>query len=117
MILQRRPLMRTRTLLSAAAILVLAMIGPGAAQPETAKQPAKAPDKSKTLGSLYPLSTCPISGEKLGGMGEPIVKEYDGREVRFCCKSCPPKFEKDLAASLATLDAAIVKDQAPLYPL
>ena len=71
----------------------------------------------KRVGDPYPLTTCPITGEKLGAMGEPVVKLYEGREVRFCCKSCPPKFEKDLAKSLATLDAAIIKDQGPIYPL
>lgn len=77
---------------------------------------AEAPQGAR-VGEAYPLSTCPISGGKLGSMGDPIVKLYDGREVRFCCKSCPPKFEKDLAKSLAALDEAIIKDQAPLYPL
>lgn len=71
----------------------------------------------KRVGDPYPLTTCPITGEKLGAMGEPVVKLYEGREVRFCCKSCPPKFEKDLAKSLATLDAAIIKDQGSIYPL
>lgn len=71
----------------------------------------------KRVGDAYPLSTCPITGEKLGSMGEPVVKLYEGREVRFCCKSCPSKFEKDLAKSLETLDAAIIKDQGPIYPL
>ncbi|MBS0189025.1 MAG: hypothetical protein JSS51_13235 [Planctomycetes bacterium] len=71
----------------------------------------------KRVGDPYPLTTCPITGEKLGSMGEPVVKLYEGREVRFCCKSCPPKFEKDLAKSLETLDAAIIKDQGPIYPL
>ncbi len=32
----------------------------------------------------YTLDTCPVSGEKLGSMGDPSVKMYDGREVRFC---------------------------------
>ncbi|HVU63725.1 MAG TPA: hypothetical protein VHC70_07100, partial [Phycisphaerales bacterium] len=58
-----------------------------------------------------------ISGAELGSMGKPVVKLYDGREVRFCCKACPPKFEKNLAESFAKLDKAIIKDQAPLYPL
>ncbi len=70
----------------------------------------------KRIGDPYPLATCPITGEKLGSMGEPVVKLYEGREVRFCCKSCPPKFEKDLAKSLETLDTAIIKDQGPIYP-
>jgi YHS domain-containing protein len=50
-------------------------------------------------------------------MGDPEVKVYDGREVRFCCPNCPEKFEKDQAANLAKLDEKITKDQAPLYPL
>lgn len=86
--------------------------------PQEGKDPK--PQKAaadKRVGDPYPLTTCPITGEKLGTMGEPVVKFYEGREVRFCCKSCPPKFEKDLAKSLATLDAAISKDQGPIYPL
>ena len=64
----------------------------------------------------YPLDSCPVSGEKLGGMGEPIVKEYDGREIRFCCAGCPKKFEADSAKYLAKVDAAIVEQQLPYYP-
>lgn len=104
--------------LIAAALLSAAAAAPAPAQstkdaPPTAQKPADA----KRTGDPYPLATCPISGGKLGSMGKPIVKLYDGREVRFCCASCPPKFEKDLAKSLSTLDDAIIKDQSPLYPL
>lgn len=92
-----------------------------AAQPGDAKpaQPAKQTEgsKAKTAPEPYPLSTCPISGGRLGSMGDPIVKVYEGREVRFCCNACPPKFEKDLAKNLAKVDEAIVKDQTALYPL
>ena len=69
------------------------------------------------VGDPYPLYACPVSGKKLGTMGDPVVKLYSGREVRFCCPACPEKFEKDLVANLAKLDEQIVKDQAPLYPL
>jgi hypothetical protein len=82
-----------------------------------AKPGTKDAAKDKRVGDPYPLATCPISGEKLGSMGDPIVKVYDGREVRFCCKSCPPKFEKDLAASFSKLDEQIIKDRGPIYPL
>ncbi len=64
----------------------------------------------------YPLDTCPVSGEKLGSMGEPIVKEYDGREIRFCCAGCPKKFEADPATYLQKVDVAIVKQQSPYFP-
>ncbi len=105
-------------------VVGLATSGQAANQPEATKPAPKAPvqpdkeaDKSKLVGDPYPLSTCPVSGGKLGSMGEPIVKMYDGREVRFCCDACPPKFEKDLDKSIAKLDRTIVKDQLPLYPL
>ncbi len=89
----------------------------GHGQSPPAKEAAPAATRAKRVGDPYPLGTCPVSGEKLGEMGDPVVKLYDGREVRFCCKECPPKFEKDLAASLAKLDEQIIKDQGPLYPL
>ena len=53
----------------------------------------------------YPLDTCIVSGEKLDAMGEPVVKVYAGREVRFCCPGCVKKFEADKAGYLAKIDA------------
>jgi len=64
----------------------------------------------------YTLDTCAISGEKLGSMGDAIVKVYNGREVKFCCSMCVPKFEKNLKASFADLDEKIVESQLPFYP-
>jgi hypothetical protein len=69
------------------------------------------------VGDAYSLSTCPITSKKLGSMGDPVVRLYDGREVRYCCGGCIKRFEKDLAASLSALDAKIIADQGPLYPL
>ena len=45
----------------------------------------------------YPLDTCVVSGDKLGGdMGKPIVFIYRtngiNQEIKFCCSECPPKF-------------------------
>lgn len=54
----------------------------------------------------YPLDTCVVSGEKLGGeMGEPIDYVIGNRLVRFCCKGCVKMFEKNPAKHLAKLDA------------
>lgn len=85
--------------------------------PKHDEKPASAAKADDRIGDPYPLDTCPITGKKLGTMGDPVVKMYDGREVRFCCPACPEKFEKDLAANLAKLDEKIVKDQGTLYPL
>lgn len=35
---------------------------------------------------------CPVSGEALGSMGEPVVAQHEGQEVKLCCESCRPKF-------------------------
>ena len=65
----------------------------------------------------YPLSVCAVSGEPLGSMGEPIVKVYDGREVRFCCKSCIGKFESSKDDYWTKVDEQIIAEQRMHYPL
>jgi YHS domain-containing protein len=55
----------------------------------------------------YPLETCVVSGEKLGGdMGEPYVFTYEGREIKLCCKSCKKDFDKAPAKFVAKVDEA-----------
>lgn len=68
-------------------------------------------------GDVFTLDTCPVSGAKLGSMGDPVVKTYDGREIRFCCAGCPAKFEADPESYLQKINAALVEQQKPFYPL
>lgn len=65
----------------------------------------------------YPLDTCPISGEELGGMGDPVNYVHDGRLVRFCCPHCEGDFLADPAATFAKIDAAVIAQQLPDYPM
>jgi hypothetical protein len=55
------------------------------------------PDNGKP--TPYPLTTCVVSGEKLGEMGEPIEFIYTNnganQEIKFCCPMCKSKFLKD----------------------
>jgi len=51
----------------------------------------------------YPRNTCIVSDNKLGSMGTPITKVYADQEVKFCCKPCIAKFEKDPQKYLAKL--------------
>jgi len=60
----------------------------------------------------YPLDVCVVSGEKLGSMGKPAVLTHEGREVRFCCPACIPKFKEDPAKYIKKLDEA-EKNQKP----
>jgi len=38
---------------------------------------------------------CPVSGEKVGEMGEVIKYEYNGKIYNFCCEMCIKDFKKD----------------------
>lgn len=60
----------------------------------------------------YPLTTCVVSGEVLGEMGDAVIFNYEGREVRFCCKDCKRDFLKDPAKYLKMLDDAAAKQKA-----
>ena len=63
----------------------------------------------------YPLKTCVVSEEELGGgMGDAVdfVYKQEGqsdRLVRFCCEMCLPKFKKDPAKYLKVIDEAAAK--------
>jgi hypothetical protein len=53
----------------------------------------------------YTLDVCVVSDEKLGSMGEAVVFVHEGQEIKLCCKSCKPDFEKEPAKFLAKLAA------------
>jgi YHS domain-containing protein len=52
------------------------------------------------------LKTCPVSGDKLGEMGKPLVFVYKDQEVKLCCKSCKKEFDKDPAKYMKLIRAA-----------
>lgn len=86
-------------------------------------------DPAKYLGKLdeaviaqqkpgYPLDSCVVSGEKLGGsMGEPVDHVNGNRLVRFCCAGCARSFNDHPAQFTAKLDAAIIARDLKDYPL
>jgi YHS domain-containing protein len=89
---------------------------------EFKKDPApvlKAIDEAviKAQAATYPLKSCPVSGEELGGMGEPLEVVHGTRLVRLCCKGCIKGFQKDPAATMAKIDAALIAEQKKTYPL
>jgi YHS domain-containing protein len=51
----------------------------------------------------YPKTICLVTDNKLGSMGTPVRKVYGDQEVKFCCKPCVAKFEKNPARYLAKL--------------
>src|SRR3989338_8661382 len=43
---------------------------------------------------------CPISGEKIGAMGEGQVVEHNGKQYKLCCPACMKDFMKDPEAAV-----------------
>jgi len=80
--------------------------------PATTAAEGKAPKNGAKAKTDYPLTTCVVSGDKLGGdMGAPVDYIYQekgksDRLVRFCCKDCIADFKKDPAKYLQKLDDA-----------
>jgi YHS domain-containing protein len=79
-----------------AGVISLGSLAVGAADTSDAKPKLKP----------YPLKTCVVSGEKLGEMGKPVVYEYKGREIKFCCKDCIKDFKKNPDKYIKKLDQA-----------
>jgi YHS domain-containing protein len=67
-------------------------------------------------GDPYLVAVCPVSGKKLGSMGDPIVLEVEGREVRLCCKGCIKKVKAEPEKCAKVVDEQIIAAQKPLYP-
>lgn len=63
----------------------------------------------------YPLTTCPISGEKLGP--DAVDKVAGGHLVRTCCSKCADTVAKDPATYRAKVVEAVIQAQKATYPL
>ncbi|HUA38853.1 MAG TPA: hypothetical protein VMA35_10720, partial [Candidatus Sulfopaludibacter sp.] len=79
----------TGGIILAAAFVVI----PLSVRADDSKSPVSANGKPKP----DMLTTCPVSGDKLGEMGKPYVFVYKGQEVKLCCPNCKKDFDKDPA--------------------
>ena len=111
----------TRTLMVAAAcgaVLVAAASGcSGTRGCRTCEKPAAAalPPQMPVAAALPPASTptsryggqvrCPVTGEELGSMGEPVAVPVGGRTVYVCCRGCAKRAEADPTMTLAAVEA------------
>jgi len=60
-------------------------------------------------GQDYSLTTCPVSKQKLGSMGDPVDVVIANRLVRLCCAGCKGQLLEDPAAYLSALDTEATK--------
>lgn len=68
-------------------------------------------------GDPYTLDVCPVAGDLLGSMGDPVAYTHEGRNIKFCCSACQPRFEAEPAKYIQKMDALMIGDQKPHYPL
>jgi YHS domain-containing protein len=92
--------MKTLKMLAALAVAVPFLASPFAGLADDTNSVAPAKPKPDLL------TTCPVSGEKLGEMGKPDVFVYQGQEVKLCCSGCKKDFDNDPAKYLAKIRAA-----------
>lgn len=102
-----------KNLLSGGLLLALAL----AAAPSIVRADGTNSDATASKPTPYPLDTCMISGEKLGGdMGDPVVFIYKtngiNQEIKFCCPMCKPKFLKNPDKYMKIIKDAEAKQKA-----
>ena len=96
--------MKTLKQLTALALTIPLLALPLAGLAEDTNSAAATPPKPDKL------TTCPVSGDKLGEMGKPYVFVYQGQEVKLCCSGCKKDFDKNPAPYLKKIqDAAVAK--------
>ena len=94
----------SRILSALSAAVLLVGVAAFAHAGETHAKPAAPAD--------YPLTTCVVSGDKLGGdMGKAVEYAYKqagqpDRLILLCCKDCIKDFEKEPAKFVKSLDEA-----------
>jgi YHS domain-containing protein len=81
------------------------------------KAPAADGATKAIKSAAYPLDICPVTGEKLGSMGDPVVYDHEGREIKFCCAGCIEEFEANADKYIAEIDKKIIAKQSKSYPL
>ncbi len=61
-------------------------------------------DDKKAKAIPYPLKVCLVQDDKLDD--KPFVFTYQGREIKLCCDSCKPDFDKNPAKFIKKLEEA-----------
>lgn len=71
----------------------------------TTPQPGGAGVLPSTAAKYGGQRTCPVMGDVLGEMGEPIPVSVKGQTVYVCCKGCVAKVQRDPDKYLAVAAA------------
>ena len=85
--------MRNKIMIMALMLGLSATIAACADQKSTST-PTAAPNQ---VGKIMEVGNkiCPVSDEKVGGMGDIVQIEYNGKIYNLCCPMCKKDFNKD----------------------
>ena len=84
----------------------VSVTGPTAPGVTAAPQPGASSLPSAPSAARYGgQKTCPVMGDVLGEMGEPIPVLVKGQTVYVCCKGCVGKVQRDPDKYLAIVNA------------
>ena len=84
-----------KTIPSILAIVSIALLTASCGEKTETTVEAPAVEATADTTETYPMTTCPVSGEELGSMGDPVIVEHEGTTVKLCCKSCIEDFNAD----------------------
>lgn len=81
--------------------------------------PAAAPAKAAPVfaGEPYLLALDIVTGEDLGPLKQQVVVQHEGRELRFSSNESLKAFRAEPAPFLKRIDALMIADQLPHYPV
>lgn len=86
------------------------------ASAQEAQVPATEPTEEAVVETAGPIvvgnKICPVSGDKVGEMGEIIQQEYNGKIYNFCCSMCLKDFQKDPDKYVAMVEEMMAKEAA-----
>lgn len=101
------------------AVLLGAVLCSGcASKPMSSDTPPKAADAEMAdYADRFYFDHCPLCATRFGVRGEAIEVMHGERELRFCSPSCVEAFHHNPAAGLRRIDAEMIADQRPFYPL
>jgi YHS domain-containing protein len=102
--------------ISMSLLLILSVLGLMAPAAQ-AFQDSKPPVIPEFKGDPYLLDSDPVTGATLGPIGSQVVIDHEGRELRFASQANAEAFKTEPAKYLPSIDAKLIEQQKPLYPL
>jgi hypothetical protein len=92
--------MKTRLMFTLVLLFTTAFAGCRSTQRYTPIDTSSHSTPARSTGQWGGQKTCPVTGEALGSMGDPIAVKVQGHTVWVCCEGCADAVKNDPEKSL-----------------